>query len=152
MTRSLIAALLLATAAPLLAQPLPTPTPAPSSPPKYLPTVPRDIADIRDAALADNYAWDIVEGLTAEVGQRMGGTEAEARARAWAVAKLTAMGFANVHVERFAMPVWTRGPESARDRRPLPAAAGGDGARQQRIDARRRALSATLSPSTASPT
>ena len=36
----------------------------------------------RDAALRDDYAWDIVEGLTVEVGQRMGGTEAEARARA----------------------------------------------------------------------
>ena len=48
---------------------------------------------------ADNYAWDITEGLTTEVGPRLAGTEAEARARDWAVKKLTAMGFANVRVE-----------------------------------------------------
>ncbi|MEO6582198.1 MAG: M20/M25/M40 family metallo-hydrolase [Sphingomicrobium sp.] len=120
MTRTFLAALLIATAAPLAAQPLPTPTPARSGTPSYLPTVPKAVADIRDVALADNYAWDIVEGLTTEVGQRMGGTEAEARARAWAVAKLTAMGFANVHVERFAMPVWTRGVEAAEMVAPFP--------------------------------
>ncbi|WP_309661588.1 M28 family peptidase [Sphingomonas sp.] len=120
MIRTLIATLLLATAVPLVAQPLPTPTPAPSGKPSYLPTVPKAVADIRDAALTDNYAWDLVEGLTTEVGQRMGGTEAEARARAWAVAKLTAMGFANVHVERFALPVWTRGAEAAEILAPFP--------------------------------
>jgi len=120
MTRSFLTALLLAATAPLAAQPLPTPTPAPSTPPKYLPTVPKAVAEIRDAALSDNHAWDIVEGLTVEVGQRMGGTEAEARARVWAVAKLKALGFANVHVERFAMPVWTRGPESAEIVAPFP--------------------------------
>ena len=85
MTRTLLAALLVATASPLTAQTLPTPTPAPSGTPSYLPSVPKAVADIRDAALGDNYAWDIVEGLTTEVGQRMAGTEAEARGRAWAV-------------------------------------------------------------------
>ena len=34
---------------------------------------------------SDDYAWDITEGLTTEVGPRLAGTEAEARARAWAV-------------------------------------------------------------------
>ena len=115
-----LAAFLLITAAPVAAQPLPTPTPAPSSKPSYLPTVPKGIAAIREAALADDYAWDIVEGLTVEVGQRLGGTKAEARARDWAVAKLKALGFANVRVERFAMPVWTRGPEAAEIVAPFP--------------------------------
>ena len=120
MTRPLSAALLLLFAGAAAAQPLPTPTPAPTSTPTYLPTVPKAVADLRDAALRDDYAWDIVEGLTVEVGQRMGGTEAEARARQWAVAKLTAMGFSNVRVERFAMPVWTRGPEAAEILAPFP--------------------------------
>jgi hypothetical protein len=120
MTRTLLAALLIASAAPLGAQALPTPTPAPSSPPLYLPTVPADVAALRDNALTDDYAWDIVEGLTTEVGQRMGGTAAEARARDWAVAKLKALGFSNVRVERFAMPVWTRGAESAEVLAPFP--------------------------------
>ena len=72
------------------------------------------VAALRDDALTnDHYAWDIVEGLTTEVGQRLAGTEAEARARDWAVGRLKAMGFANVHVEPFTVPVSTRGAESA---------------------------------------
>ena len=75
---------------------------------------------LRDAALQDNYAWDIVEGLTTEVGPRLAGTEAEARARAWSVRKLTQMGFANVRVEEFDMPVWVRGEERAEIVSPFP--------------------------------
>src|SRR2546421_943479 len=79
------------------------------------------IAALRDDALAnDHYAWDVVEGLTTEVGQRLAATEAEARARDWAVKRLKAMGFANVHVEPFTMPVWTRGAESAEIVSPFP--------------------------------
>jgi carboxypeptidase Q len=79
------------------------------------------VAALRDNALAnDRYAWDIVEGLTTEVGQRLAATEAEARARDWAVRRLKAMGFANVHVEPFDMPVWTRGAESAEIVSPFP--------------------------------
>jgi carboxypeptidase Q len=79
------------------------------------------VAALRDQALeSDHYAWDISEGLTTEVGQRLAATEAEARARDWAVRRLTEMGFANVHVEPFAMPVWTRGAESAEIVAPFP--------------------------------
>ena len=103
MTKHLFAAFLLATAAPALSQP-----------------VQPQVAKLRDAALRDDYAWDIVEGLTTEVGQRMAGTEAEARARDWAVRKLKALGFANVRVEPFDMPVWTRGAEAAHIIAPFP--------------------------------
>lgn len=73
-----------------------------------------DVAALRDDALAnDTLAWDITEGLTTEVGQRLAATEAEARARAWAVKKLTALGFQNVHIETYRMPVWVRGDETA---------------------------------------
>ena len=58
-------------------------------------------------------AYDIVEGLTTEVGQRLAGTEAEARARDWSVKKLKSLGFANVHIEEHKMPVWVRGIETA---------------------------------------
>ena len=79
------------------------------------------VAALRDDALAnDHYAWDVVEGLTTEVGQRLAATEAEARARDWAIRRLTAMGFANVHVEPFTMPVWTRGAEGAEIVAPFP--------------------------------
>ncbi|MBA3942775.1 MAG: peptidase M28 family protein [Sphingopyxis sp.] len=58
-------------------------------------------------------AWTITEGLTTEIGPRMAGTEAEAAARRWAVARLQDMGFANVREEGFDMPVWVRGTEEA---------------------------------------
>src|SRR5258708_15149679 len=79
------------------------------------------IAALRDGVLDDDrYAWEIAEGLTTEVGQRLAATEAEQRAREWAVKRLTAMGFSNVRIEPFTMPVWTRGPESADIVAPFP--------------------------------
>jgi hypothetical protein len=110
MIRTLFAALLLASAAPAFAQ----------QPPAAPVLVDPKVAALRDAALKDDYAWDIVEGLSTEVGQRLAGTEAEARARDWAVAKLKALGFANVHVEPFTIPVWLRGAESAEIVSPFP--------------------------------
>ncbi|MES2095442.1 MAG: M20/M25/M40 family metallo-hydrolase [Pseudomonadota bacterium] len=78
------------------------------------------VAKARDLALKDDVAWDIVEGLTTEVGQRLAATEAEARARAWAVVKLKALGFKNVHIETYTMPVWVRGEEKAEIVGPYP--------------------------------
>ena len=85
------------------------------------------------AAAPPGLGYDIVEGLTTEVGQRLAGTEAEARARDWAVTRLKALGFANVHVEPFDMPVWVRGAETAEVVSPFPqklvlAALGNSGA------------------------
>ena len=40
---------------------------------------------LRDEAIVGSRAWNIVESLTTEVGPRLAGSEAEARARAWAV-------------------------------------------------------------------
>jgi Zn-dependent M28 family amino/carboxypeptidase len=76
---------------------------------------------VRDTALnEDRVAYDIVEGLTTEIGPRQGGTEAEARARAWSVAKLKALGFANVRIEEYQMPTWVRGEETAEVLSPFP--------------------------------
>lgn len=65
------------------------------------------------AQRGDDIAWSITEDLTTEIGPRMAGTEAEAAARRWAVARLQSMGFANVREEQFDMPVWVRGVEEA---------------------------------------
>jgi len=79
------------------------------------------IAAMRDDAMAsDTLAWEIVEGLTTEVGQRLAGTPAEERGREWAVRRLNALGFSNVHVESFEMPVWVRGEERAEIISPFP--------------------------------
>jgi carboxypeptidase Q len=114
MNRTLLTALLCAVAAPALAQQSIATLPPPVA------ADPR-IAALRDNALNnDHYAWDITEGLTTEVGQRLAATEAEARSRDWAVKRMRAMGFANVHIEPFTMPVWTRGAESAEIVSPFP--------------------------------
>lgn len=68
----------------------------------------------------DSLALEIVEGLTTEVGPRQAATEAEARARVWAVAKLKRLGFANVRVEEYQMPTWIRGEEKAEIISPYP--------------------------------
>ena len=108
MTRTFIAALFLAVTVPAAAQAPATRAVAPQ------------VVQLRDAALNDNYAWDIAEGLTTEVGPRLAGTEAEARARAWSVARLRALGFANVRIETFDIPVWVRGEEKAWITAPFP--------------------------------
>ncbi len=122
MIKTILSLALLAAAAPALA--IQT-----ASPP---PPVPAQVRSLQQSALKDDYAWDITEGLSTEVGPRLAGTAAEARAREWAVAKLRAMGFANVRVETFPLTVWTRDltTESAFVVAPLPAAIGGGRARQ----------------------
>lgn len=73
----------------------------------------RTVERLIDRALADDTAYDIVESLTTEVGPRLAATEAEARARDWAVAKLKSLGFKNVRIETFEMPSWERRKEEA---------------------------------------
>ncbi len=82
---------------------------------------PPSVEGVRDRALQDdNVAYDVVEGLTTEVGPRQAGTEAEARARAWAVNKLKALGFADTRIESYDMPTWVRGEERAEISSPFP--------------------------------
>jgi len=71
---------------------------------------PMTLADGADKVLKhDMLAWDFVEGITTEVGPRQAGTEAEKRARDWAVAWLTEQGFQNVADEPFEMETWVPG-------------------------------------------
>jgi hypothetical protein len=88
----------------LAALSLALPTLAAATPP--LPTL-EQAAD--DALDNDRNAYVFVEGLTTEVGPRQAGTEAEARARAWAVQWLEAKGFSNVADEPFMMDTWVPG-------------------------------------------
>ena len=71
-------------------------------------------------ARRDNEAFAIVESLTTEVGPRLAGTEAEARARQWALSRLRELGFPRVRVEPFPVPLWLRGVERARIVAPFP--------------------------------
>ncbi|MBO9558561.1 MAG: M20/M25/M40 family metallo-hydrolase [Caulobacter sp.] len=75
---------------------------------------------LRDKALLDRTAWSVTEDLTTNIGPRIVGSPAMARAKDWGVAKLKALGFTNVKVEEFAKPSWTRGEESAELVAPYP--------------------------------
>lgn len=68
----------------------------------------RTIEQISARALASDHAFEIVEALTTEIGPRMAGSDAEVRAREWAVAMLRRQRLQNVRVEPFAIPYWAR--------------------------------------------
>ncbi|MEX6633411.1 M20/M25/M40 family metallo-hydrolase [Hyphococcus lacteus] len=88
----------------------------PALSPKQAATVDRLI----DKGLEDDRAFTIVESLTTKIGPRLGGSEAEARARDWGVETLKDLGFKNVRIETFDMPYWERVNESARIETPFP--------------------------------
>jgi carboxypeptidase Q len=73
-----------------------------------------------ESARQGNQGYELVRSLTTEVGPRLAGTEAEVRARHWAVEKLQALGLQNVHVEPFQVPVWLRGVELGEIVSPFP--------------------------------
>lgn len=77
-------------------------------------------AEIRDAALTSELAFDILESLTTEVGPRMAGTEGDARAVAWAERKFLELGFDKVTLQPVTFPVWKRGEETAEVVSPFP--------------------------------
>jgi hypothetical protein len=77
-------------------------------------------AQLRERALAGSIAFDLVESLTTEVGARMAGTPADARAVAWARAKFESLGFDRVYTEPVTFPVWKRGHERADVLAPFP--------------------------------
>ena len=75
---------------------------------------------LRDRAIAGSSAMAIVTSLTTEVGPRLAGSDAEGRARAWALTTLTERGFANVRNEPFEMEAWQRHEEGAEMLSPYP--------------------------------
>jgi len=75
---------------------------------------------LRDQAMNGSMAYAIVESLTTEVGPRLAGSDAEARARDWALAKLDELGFEDARIEPFTIPGWERGKEDAQLLAPYP--------------------------------
>lgn len=75
---------------------------------------------LRDQALVENQAYAIVESLTTQIGPRLAGGDADARAVDWAVAKFQALGFDRVWTEPVTFPVWRRGHERVEVLGPFP--------------------------------
>lgn len=69
-------------------------------------------AELRAQALADDRAWEVVAGLTTEVGARLAGGPNDQKARDWMVARFKALGFDRVWTEPVDYPVWERGAAS----------------------------------------
>lgn len=86
--------------------------------------IPSDVKETADMlmrrGLEDRVGYQVIEDLTTEVGQRLAGSEAEARARVWSEAKLTELGFENVRTETFTLPYWERTYEFAAIESPFP--------------------------------
>ena len=73
-----------------------------------------EAAKLRDRITAgQSAAYPILEDLTTTVGQRLAGSDAEARGRDWAVKAMQAAGLSNVHIEPFPLMRWERGVETA---------------------------------------
>jgi hypothetical protein len=70
-------------------------------------------AQLREQALASDLGWKITESLTTEVGPRLAGSEADARAVAWATAKFEQLGYDKVWTEPVTFPKWVRRSEHA---------------------------------------
>jgi Zn-dependent M28 family amino/carboxypeptidase len=76
--------------------------------------------ELRDAALQKNDAIVLLESLTTEVGARMAGSPADAKAVAWVEKKFKALGFDKVTLQPVTFPKWERRYESAEILSPYP--------------------------------
>ncbi|PZO63458.1 MAG: aminopeptidase [Pseudoxanthomonas suwonensis] len=71
------------------------------------------VATLRDQALQDDTAWRITESLTTEIGPRLAGSEADARAVAWAKRRFEQLGYDRVWTQPVTFPKWQRRSEQA---------------------------------------
>jgi len=75
---------------------------------------------LRDKAMHDDTGYRVVASLTTEVGPRMAGSDADPRARAWAIAKFKALGYDKVYTEAVTYPLWVRRSEHGAIVAPFP--------------------------------
>ncbi|MDR6991616.1 acetylornithine deacetylase/succinyl-diaminopimelate desuccinylase-like protein [Luteimonas sp. 3794] len=72
-----------------------------------------EAAQLRERAAQDGTAYALIESLTTEIGPRLPGSEADARAVAWAKARFEALGYDKVWTEPVTFPKWERRSERA---------------------------------------
>ena len=80
----------------------------------------KDVDRLFELSQKSNLGYEIVESLTTQVGARPGGSEAEKRARDWAVKQFKKLGLRNIQIEPFPVHHWKRISESAEITRPFP--------------------------------
>lgn len=94
--------------------------PALAAPPAFDDRALADAAQLRERAQQGSGAYALVESLTTEVGPRLPGSAADARAVAWAEAKFRALGFDRVWRQPVTFATWQRRHESAEVVAPFP--------------------------------
>ena len=80
----------------------------------------QDATRLRNTAGKDTTAWKFVTDLTTEIGPRLAGSEADARAREWVIERFKALGFDKVWTEPVTYPKWVRRHESGAIVAPFP--------------------------------
>ena len=85
---------------------------APAAAVPYPPQLLKELTGLRDAALADDYAYQTVAHLTENIGPRPVGSPQLQAAVEYVSAELRRLGL-EVHLEEVSARRWTRGPESA---------------------------------------
>ena len=89
--------------------------------PTSIPTAAVKTAEqLRDRAMHDDTGYRIVASLTTEIGPRMAGSDADQRARDWAIAKFKALGYDKVYTEAVTFPLWERHSEHGAIVAPFP--------------------------------
>ncbi|ASR44861.1 aminopeptidase [Xanthomonas citri pv. mangiferaeindicae] len=68
---------------------------------------------MRERALQDGTAYRLIESLTTQIGPRLPGSEADARAVEWAKARFAELGYDRVWTEPVTFPKWERRSEHA---------------------------------------
>lgn len=69
---------------------------------------------LRDRGLADPQAWSLLEQLVLGIGSRPAGSQADARAVAWARQACRRLGLQQVRADAIPLRIWQRGPAAAR--------------------------------------
>jgi carboxypeptidase Q len=77
---------------------------------------------LREKALADPTAYQLVESLTTEAGPRPAGSPGDKAAVAWGLREMQRLGFSNVHTVPAVVPHWVRGEASFAVVAPFPQA------------------------------
>ena len=76
-------------------------------------TIDPTVLRLIEIAQSGTHGYDITRDLTTDIGPRLAGSPAEARAREWTAQRYKELGFENVRIEPFSVPRWERGAEHA---------------------------------------
>jgi hypothetical protein len=77
-------------------------------------------AELRELALEDGLAYDLLRSLTTEVGHRLAGSPGDRAAVAWAKREMERLGFDSVRTEPVTVPYWVRGHANGEILAPYP--------------------------------